>query len=239
MNNLYSINKNQTEIISGLEDLIKKRPATELPNLLKDDQLLEIKLNSKYLYSNTTSSRRMGNFYKINDYYYYFTHDDDTIPNILDTIKINDVTIDIDMESLSKLMIKINAQLFNSEGKIHWFSKKDSENYQTLKLKKNTLLLLPIAVPDPYIKTKRPSIPRTLREMVWKETFNNKIRGNCYVCNKRVYNKQNGWHCAHNIPYIICRKHDLVNLHVSCPTCNLQCGTLVLDVFKINKTNKT
>ena len=231
---MTSICKDQTKIKTDLYALIEKGTQTELPNILKDDQVFEIVTFQKYLLSMTTKSRRYGIFFQIGDYYCYFSKDDETIPEILGNLNIEGIKL----ETLSKLMIKINSQLYISEGNVNWFSKSDSNNFgkiKNIKLESDSLLLIPVAIPDPYVYSKRPSIPKGLRQLVWESLFSDSNQGNCYVCSKTIVNENNGWHCAHIIPYIICKTHVLNNLTVSCPTCNLQCGTLNLDQFKDNE----
>ena len=236
-----SIITNQVVIKKQFAELVEKLSDTELPNILKQDQVDEIQQVKDVLLLTTTTSRRHGKYYMVGDYILQFSNKNDTIVDILKNIGVTNTHIEV----LSKLTVKVNNQLHTSKGHIHWFSKKDSSNYnkiKTIKLEQDTLILLPLAVPDPYIENdtdtqKRPSIPPSIRNKVWDRDFNNLDRGNCYVCNKRVYNNiKNGWHCAHNIPYITCGTHLVCNLKVSCPTCNLQCGTLVLDVFKYSRS---
>jgi len=226
--------KDQLKIKSDLKDLIDGGTQNELPNILKPDQEFEILALQKYLLSLTTKRRRQGTFYQIDDYYCYFSKDDETIPEILSKLNPDKRQL----EYLSKLLIKVNSQLYISDGQVSWFSKNDSGNFskiKNIKLETDSLLLIPVAIPDPYIHKKRPAIPKGLRQLVWESLFNDSDQGNCYVCSKTIINENNGWHCAHIIPYIICKKHELNNLTVSCPTCNLQCGTLNLDYFKNNE----
>ncbi len=229
---MTNINKDQLNIKQKLRELLERGVKTELPNLLQLDQMDEILTLEKYLLSQTTQSRRVGKFFQIGDYFYYFSNENETIPDILSKLEIKDVKL----ESLSKLMVKLNSQLHSSDGEKKWFSKQDSTYYTRIKnlnLKVDSLLILPLAVPDPYHPVKRPAIPSSLRQLVWEQHFHDKASGTCYVCSKRIRNENNGWHCAHIIPYIICQCHELKNLRVSCPTCNLRCGTLNFDEFKM------
>ena len=135
-------------------------------------------------------------------------------------------------------MANVNWQLYSSNKKVKWFSKDDCKNigrFKGLKLEIDTQLIIPLAisVPIPLVSEKRPSIPKSLRQQVWSNYFDDKIIGSCYICSKKIKNINNGWHCAHIIPYVICRCHKLVNLRVSCPSCNLQCGTENFEDYRL------
>ena len=113
------LSKDQSKIKSDLKDLIDGGTQNELPNILKPDQEFEILALQKSLLSLTTKRRRQGTFYQIDDYYCYFSKDDETIPEILSKLNPDKRQL----EYLSKLMIKINSQLYISEGNVNWFSK--------------------------------------------------------------------------------------------------------------------
>lgn len=218
--------KNQKKIKETVKGLEKQGSDTELPNRLRLEEVKEFIRIILFLTSVTTISRRGGQFYQVKDHFYYFTQTYETIPDILEKIGISPELI----PNLSVLMAKLYQQLFR-------FSIQDSRNYQKLKrlqFKPDTPLLLPLAIPDPFVQEKRRAISSSLRQQVWEHHFSNSRRGSCYVCKKTIKNENNGWHCAHIIPYIICKSHELKNLTVSCPTCNLQCGTLNFNDFKIS-----
>ncbi len=214
----------------------------ELPNILLSDQIEEIKKSTQILISQTTRSRRIGKLFRCGDYYYYISDENSIIPTII----YNIFGLNIDSENnkyYSKFMVKINYQLYMSTKDIKWFTKNDINNYDKLKYLKlysDSILLLPFAIPDKILyekNNKRMPIPKKIRQSVFfKQCGNDKV-GNCYVCNKSIKNIENGWHCAHIVPYIICKCHEINNLKVTCPSCNLQCGTQNLNIFKININN--
>lgn len=216
---MTTICTNQTSIIQTLVKLNDMSPIAELCNELIHYEIDGIHKCHDELVSKTTKSRRMGKFYSVGDYFFYFANNNDTILIILSKLGIRGSQL----AKLCKLTIRVNSQLYKSDETKKWFSRND--DYQHLKLQEDTLITIPFAHPDPYTVIKRPAIPKNIRREVWERDGNK-----CYVCETKL--EYSGWDCAHVTPWIVCKEHRIGNLRVTCSHCNRTCGVQNLDDFK-------
>jgi hypothetical protein len=204
-------------------DLVIGGRKNELVANLKVDQQTEILELMKELYSKTTVSRRESKCYKMGDYYFYFTTENDTAYNISEKLEVENIKL----EYHSKLLLNVNKIFMKN------LTQSDIRKFNTLKFMKDTLILLPYANPDTYISEIRTSIPGWIRNKVWELNSNPLTNiANCYVCNCDVYNESYGWDCSHIIPWCICYLHEVENLKVCCQSCNRKCGIRNLNDYK-------
>jgi 5-methylcytosine-specific restriction endonuclease McrA len=83
-----------------------------------------------------------------------------------------------------------------------------------------------------YIKltTIKKNIPKTVRDKLWYDNFNDNPNGKCYVCNRIVM--YSNFHAGH----VISSKHggnnNINNLRVTCQLCNTSMGSQNLEEFK-------
>lgn len=89
-----------------------------------------------------------------------------------------------------------------------------------------------VAAPPPAPeKTKRKTIPKTVREKLWKQTFgDNTFNGSCYCC-KTVVDAFH-WEAGHINSAHNGGSDKLDNLRVICVSCNRSMGTCNMDEFK-------
>ena len=76
----------------------------------------------------------------------------------------------------------------------------------------------------PTIKKKK-SIPKRIRELVWKNNIGEKWKGKCYVawCDN-ILTVMSAWHVGHNKPESKGGSTDINNLKPICSECNLGMG---------------
>lgn len=72
---------------------------------------------------------------------------------------------------------------------------------------------------------KKVTIPKRVRELVWKKNVGKKWRGKCYVswCDN-YFNVMSAWHVGHNQPESKGGSIDINNLKPICSECNLGMG---------------
>jgi hypothetical protein len=85
-------------------------------------------------------------------------------------------------------------------------------------------------VSDQTIKTVRKSIPKRLREDVWKKRFTT-LTGYCICCSREI--SFNDFDCGHVISVKDRGDNLLTNLEPVCRTCNLDMGTMNLNKYKM------
>jgi len=83
---------------------------------------------------------------------------------------------------------------------------------------------------------KKGSIPKALREQVWRVTNGNHLDGKCYVCNYKIY--FNNFEAGHIIPEVTGGETSIENLRAVCRPCNRSCATKNMDAFKALLTLK-
>ena len=81
------------------------------------------------------------------------------------------------------------------------------------------------------IKTTRKTIPKTLRNQVWKKSFET-LKGICPVCESNEIEAFD-FHCGHMISVKNGGTDTLDNLLAICSQCNLSMGSTNMDEFKI------
>ena len=77
---------------------------------------------------------------------------------------------------------------------------------------------------------KRKSIPKTLKESVWRKYFGNRMTGKCYVCKKHI-----DWttsEIGHNRAVASGGGTNLGNLRPICRSCNRSMGKMSIETFK-------
>jgi len=79
-------------------------------------------------------------------------------------------------------------------------------------------------------KNKRKSIPKSVRDKLWNETFPDTLVGTCYCCSKKL--DYHTFHASHIISVKNGGTDNVSNLKVCCITCNLSMGTRNLEEFK-------
>lgn len=77
---------------------------------------------------------------------------------------------------------------------------------------------------------KKMSIPKALKEAVWRKYFNDKIDGDCYICSRTI--SITAHDCGHIIPESKGGETNLANLRPVCKTCNTSMATKHMDDFK-------
>lgn len=77
----------------------------------------------------------------------------------------------------------------------------------------------------------RSTIPKAVRDRVWKIWIGNEMKGKCYVCDKDIWFTD--FHCAHITADALGGEVTVENLRPSCPTCNMSMGTHNLVDFVI------
>lgn len=77
---------------------------------------------------------------------------------------------------------------------------------------------------------RKKTIPKSLRNRVWENTFGENFSGNCYICKKRI--TVHDWHCGHKVSEARGGQTILENLVPLCSTCNLSCGTKNVDEIR-------
>jgi len=72
---------------------------------------------------------------------------------------------------------------------------------------------------------KKITIPKRIRELVWKKNIGKKWRGKCYIswCDNK-FNVMSAWHVGHNLPESKGGTIDINNLKPICCECNLGMG---------------
>ena len=79
-------------------------------------------------------------------------------------------------------------------------------------------------------ENKRKHIPKCLRHKLWRTYFDDKMNGNCYVCNTGI-NIEN-FHAGHITSVKNGGDTNINNLRVVCSLCNLSMGSKNLEDFK-------
>jgi len=72
---------------------------------------------------------------------------------------------------------------------------------------------------------KKITIPKRIRELVWKKNIGKKWRGKCYIswCDNK-FSVMSAWHVGHNLPESKGGTIDINNLKPICCECNLGMG---------------
>lgn len=88
-----------------------------------------------------------------------------------------------------------------------------------------------------YVKISEPAktratIPKAVRDKVWKIWIGDEMRGKCYVCDKDIWFTD--FHCAHITADVLGGEVTVENLRPSCPTCNMSMGTHDLIEFAVS-----
>jgi 5-methylcytosine-specific restriction endonuclease McrA len=78
-------------------------------------------------------------------------------------------------------------------------------------------------------KIKR-NIPKTVRDKLWRNNFNENPNGKCYVCNETV--TYGNFHAGHIISIKGGGDNNINNLRVTCQLCNTSMGSQNLEEFK-------
>jgi hypothetical protein len=79
--------------------------------------------------------------------------------------------------------------------------------------------------------TTRKTIPKKMKETVWKNQFGSTIEGNCYCCKDKI-SALGTWHVGHVIAQSKGGRDIVDNLRAICLPCNLSMGTENMDDFK-------
>jgi hypothetical protein len=77
---------------------------------------------------------------------------------------------------------------------------------------------------------KRKTIPKPMREKVWRKRNNDSVDGKCYCCNKNL--SIFDFECGHIVSHANGGKATLKNLEPICKPCNCSMGTVDLEEFK-------
>lgn len=80
-------------------------------------------------------------------------------------------------------------------------------------------------------RAKIPKVTKDIKVNVWKAQFDDKYNGICYVCNKEL--TLSSFACSRIISEANGGDTLIGNLKITCNSCNLSCGALNLDDFKI------
>lgn len=81
-------------------------------------------------------------------------------------------------------------------------------------------------------KERKKTIPKSLKDKVWKEYNGKKYKGTCYCCQETI--EINNWHAGHVISESSGGETKLSNLRPVCASCNLSMGTQNMKEFKKN-----
>ncbi len=79
-------------------------------------------------------------------------------------------------------------------------------------------------------RVKKKTIPKSLKESVWRKYFKSEIDGECFICSYVI--SINRFDCGHIIAESKGGKTDISNLRPVCKQCNLSMGTKNMDEFK-------
>lgn len=77
---------------------------------------------------------------------------------------------------------------------------------------------------------RKDTIPKAIRNAVWRKEIGEKYSGNCYVCDNTI--TITDFDCAHVVSEYNGGKVQIKNLKATCRSCNLSCGTMNLIEFK-------
>ena len=77
----------------------------------------------------------------------------------------------------------------------------------------------------------RKTIPKKIREAVWKNQFGSTIEGNCYCCKEKI-SALSTWHVGHVTAQSNGGSDTTDNLRAICLPCNLSMGTENMEEFK-------
>jgi hypothetical protein len=80
------------------------------------------------------------------------------------------------------------------------------------------------------IKYKKKPIKKALRMELWKNTFGDTLKGNCYCCNREL--QIDNFEAGHIIPEVEGGETHINNLKVVCKSCNTSCATQNMEEFK-------
>jgi 5-methylcytosine-specific restriction endonuclease McrA len=85
---------------------------------------------------------------------------------------------------------------------------------------------------EPSLKTTtRKNIPKPLKNKLWKQYFDNCIKGNCYCCKEEI-DALGNWEAGHILAAALGGPDTIENLRPICSTCNKSMGTTHMDEFK-------
>ena len=76
----------------------------------------------------------------------------------------------------------------------------------------------------------RKSIPKSIRNELWRNHFGERFRGNCFVCKSQI--QKNNFEAGHVVAVANGGTETLDNLRPICRTCNRSMGTQNLEDFK-------
>jgi 5-methylcytosine-specific restriction endonuclease McrA len=85
-------------------------------------------------------------------------------------------------------------------------------------------------IEESNVNVKRKTIPKTVRDKVWREEFKNNMDGNCYCCNNAI--KIEEWHCGHILAACKGGPNVVDNLKPICSVCNTSMGDTNMNDFK-------
>jgi 5-methylcytosine-specific restriction endonuclease McrA len=123
--------------------------------------------------------------------------------------------MDIELETITKQM---NGEITIIRDKYNKLKKEIRQKYKKLENQSNP-------------KPKRITIPKTVKDTLWDDTFSsNAGEGKCYVCSNVINSKK--FDCGHIIAVANGGTNDISNLKPICSTCNKSMGTKNLEEFK-------
>ena len=142
------------------------------------------------------------------------------------------------LDQLIKYFLDINKNISSNEiiNKIEELNKDISDNLKinNIELYEQAYKKQKFYIGYIFIKSendnKRKHFPKTLRNRLWSNIFNNNMNGYCYVCNCDL--NINNFHAGHIISVKNGGSDNITNLKVVCSLCNLSMGTQNLEIFK-------
>lgn len=89
---------------------------------------------------------------------------------------------------------------------------------------------IPIAT-TPVRKSKRKTIPKAVKNQLWRQYFADSMKGRCFCCQGEI-NALEGWEAGHVQAVAHGGSDSIDNLRPVCSTCNKSMGTMNMDEYK-------
>jgi hypothetical protein len=123
------------------------------------------------------------------------------------------------------------TELLTKDHKTAWEKRKvgSDEDERKLLFKEAMEELARIKIPVEEMPPRK-SIPKSIRERVWKNYFSVAEKGICDCCRQRI--QKSAWECGHVLAAASGGKDTVDNLRPVCRTCNREMGTMHMDEFK-------